>query len=345
MQEKRYQVFVSSTYFDLVEARGEVMQALLELNCMPAGMELFPAANDDQWNWIKKVIDESDYYVVIIAGRYGSTSKITGLSYTEMEYRYAIEKRKPVIAFIHENPSSLPAKHYETNEEGLNKLNQFKSFVENRLCKYWATPADLGAKVSRSLTQLIKQYPSNGWIKANMMSEDSAIEILALRKRIEELEAEVEKMGTSLPAGTESFSSGGDYFEISFAFDRKRAKEGRNSATYWVNAGEGTAGIALSWDEIFASIAPTFIEPESEYMLQRELNRLIEAHAVPMLEEQFPGEKFTNFRLYDHSYKTVKIQLRALRLLTTVQENNDRWVLTTYGDKYMNDLLAVKKPG
>jgi hypothetical protein len=59
--DKRYQVFVSSTYVDLIPERNEVMQALLELKCMPAGMELFPAANETQWNWIKKVIDESDY--------------------------------------------------------------------------------------------------------------------------------------------------------------------------------------------------------------------------------------------------------------------------------------------
>ena len=47
--EKRYQVFVSSTYADLQEERKTVMQALLELDCIPAGMELFPAANEDQW--------------------------------------------------------------------------------------------------------------------------------------------------------------------------------------------------------------------------------------------------------------------------------------------------------
>ena len=80
LSEKRFQVFVSSTYTDLLEARTEVMQALLELDCMPAGMELFPASNDTQWTWIKKVIDESDYYIVIVGGRYGSISKHTGLS-------------------------------------------------------------------------------------------------------------------------------------------------------------------------------------------------------------------------------------------------------------------------
>ena len=52
--DKRYQVFVSSTYEDLQEERQQVMQALLELDCIPSGMELFPAANDDQWTLIKK---------------------------------------------------------------------------------------------------------------------------------------------------------------------------------------------------------------------------------------------------------------------------------------------------
>jgi Domain of unknown function (DUF4062) len=38
-------------------------------------MELFPAANDDQWTLIQRVIDDCDYYLIIIAGRYGSVAK------------------------------------------------------------------------------------------------------------------------------------------------------------------------------------------------------------------------------------------------------------------------------
>lgn len=41
----KYQVFVSSTYVDLIEERKEITQAILEANCIPAGMELFPASN------------------------------------------------------------------------------------------------------------------------------------------------------------------------------------------------------------------------------------------------------------------------------------------------------------
>lgn len=89
--EIKYQVFVSSTYKDLLEERQEVMQALLELDCIPVGMELFPAADDDQWTLIKRLIDDCDYYILIAGGRYGSVNK-EGISYTQMEYEYALSR-------------------------------------------------------------------------------------------------------------------------------------------------------------------------------------------------------------------------------------------------------------
>ncbi|WP_420830026.1 DUF4062 domain-containing protein [Croceicoccus hydrothermalis] len=78
----RYQVFVSSTFTDLKEERAEVIQAPWEMDCIPTGMEAFVASNEDQWSGIQKVIDESDYYVLIIGGRYGSLTS-EGISYTE----------------------------------------------------------------------------------------------------------------------------------------------------------------------------------------------------------------------------------------------------------------------
>jgi hypothetical protein len=71
---KRYQVFVSSIYADLKEERQRVIQALMEMDCIPAGMELFPAADEEQWLFIRKVIDDCDYYLLVIGGRYGSTT-------------------------------------------------------------------------------------------------------------------------------------------------------------------------------------------------------------------------------------------------------------------------------
>lgn len=206
MLDKRYQVFVSSTYTDLAQERAEVMQALLELDCMPAGMELFPAASEQQWNWIKKVIDESNYYLVIVGGRYGTISEVTGMSYTEMEYRYAVEIGKPIIAFLHENPAQIEVGKSEGGQQPKRKLDQFRKLLEQRLCKYWSSPTDLGAKVSRSITQLIKHQPASGWIRADRIPEDSSARILELLNQIKDLQEKLRQVGLEEPVGLESLS-------------------------------------------------------------------------------------------------------------------------------------------
>jgi hypothetical protein len=96
--DKRYQVFVSSTFEDLQEERREAMQALLSLDCIPTGMELFPAADDESWELIKRFIAGCDCYIVVVGGRYGSVGE-DRKSYTEMEYDYAVAAGLPVLAF------------------------------------------------------------------------------------------------------------------------------------------------------------------------------------------------------------------------------------------------------
>jgi hypothetical protein len=109
MIDKRYQVFVSSTFTDLKEERDGVIRALLEMDCIPAGMELFPAIDEEQFEFIKKVIDDCDYYIIIVAARYGSSISPEGISYTEKEYDYAVSRKIPVLAFLHRSPGSIAA--------------------------------------------------------------------------------------------------------------------------------------------------------------------------------------------------------------------------------------------
>ena len=81
---KKYQVFVSSTYEDLKAERQIVIEALLGKNCIPVGMEYFPAANDEQFTVIQKLISKCDYYIVIVGGKYGSVDGKTRKSYTQI---------------------------------------------------------------------------------------------------------------------------------------------------------------------------------------------------------------------------------------------------------------------
>ncbi|HRQ91140.1 MAG TPA: DUF4062 domain-containing protein [Bacteroidia bacterium] len=178
--ERRYQVFVSSTFQDLSEERLEVIKALLELDCIPCGMEYFPAASEETWKYIESLIADCDYYVLIIGGRYGSLTP-EGISYTQKEYEYALSKGIPTIAFIHGNPGDLPAKKIETSDAARSKLDAFIAKARKHLCKDWTTAEQLGAVVSRSLTQLIKRHPRTGWVKADQLSSHEATgEILSL---------------------------------------------------------------------------------------------------------------------------------------------------------------------
>lgn len=180
---KKYQVFISSTYADLKDERQKVFQTLMEMDCIPSGMELFPACDEEQMSFIKKVIDECDYYLLIIGGRYGSTTN-DGFSYTEKEYQYAVDSGKFVVAFIHGDPTAIPVKNSELNQDNILKLNQFRDRVKTgRLVKFYNGIDDLVGKVSISMNSAIRYHPARGWIRGDQVVDPKVlVELEELRK-------------------------------------------------------------------------------------------------------------------------------------------------------------------
>ena len=341
--EKRYQVFVSSTYEDLKAERQEVMHALLELDCIPAGMELFQAANEDQWSLIRKVIDECDYYVVISAGRYGSIGP-QGYSYTEMEYRYAIEIGKPVIAFLHKDPLEIPAALVEQSDDGKAKHRLFRELLQKKMCKFWRTPAELGSVVSRSLIRLTKTTPAVGWIKADQVPDTlDAVEVLKLRKTIESLEAQLQQARTSAPAGTEKLSQGTDTYNVAFTFDTRDLKGDHWSWNYDCD---------LSWNALFYDIGPIMINEATDRDIWRELNKTVKNRSSfkRQRDKRLKGHtNQINFEILEHDFQTIKIQLRALGLIgkstktRSIKDVDTYWTLTPYGDQVLTTLRAIEK--
>lgn len=174
--DKRYQVFVSSTYDDLIDERKEATQAILKCNCFPAGMELFPASNKKQWSVIKQVIDDSDFYLLIIAGRYGSLGIDDSgkkIGYTEMEFDYALLQRKPIIVMLHRHPENLSAKLTEKTEVNIKRLEKFRDkAMSGRLVAFWENKDQLNGEILSSLHKMISSTPeAAGWIKADTIQK------------------------------------------------------------------------------------------------------------------------------------------------------------------------------
>lgn len=155
--DKRYQLFVSSTFSDLKLERQAVMEALLSLDHFPAGMELFPASDEDQWALIKGVIDDSDYYVIVIGGRYGSTTD-DGISYTEKEFDYAVLQGIPILAFLHDHPELIPSGKTDEDDARRKRLEIFRKKIQTgRHVKFWQNADDLKAKVIQSISAETKE--------------------------------------------------------------------------------------------------------------------------------------------------------------------------------------------
>ncbi len=130
---RKFSIFISSTYEDLKEERQALVGVALENNFIPVGMEQFHAAPTSQWNVITKMIDECDFYLLVIGARYGSIDKDAGISYTEKEYNYAKTKGLPVLVLIKKDSAIIESEKDagEGKYEKMKKLDDFRARVKN----------------------------------------------------------------------------------------------------------------------------------------------------------------------------------------------------------------------
>ena len=171
---RRLQVFVSSTYLDLKEERQAAVQAILEAKHIPAGMELFAAGNDSQLEVIKKWIDESDVYMLILGHRYGSIEPKSKKSYTRFEYDYAVSEGKKVFAVVMtdgwriakqatvQDPNSL------IELENPKELKAFRKVVMGRMCKQTDDHKDIKIAVLQALADFAHDKSLMGWVRGDV---------------------------------------------------------------------------------------------------------------------------------------------------------------------------------
>ena len=328
--DKKYQVFVSSTYEDLQEERKAVIEALLQMNCFPVGMEYFNAADDSQWDVITSLIDECDYYVLIVAGRYGSIDEATGISYTQKEYEYAIKKGVPTISFVHKNINQLPKGKVESEPDTLTKLEVFKKEISKKLWQSWDNKDSLASAVVLSLNKLIKTKPRTGWVRYVSLSAEANKQILALKEENDALRAKLKQVEDEDPKGIENLQQGEDKVTIcvSFYYIKKRYLK-----------------IDFSWNRIVSILAPVLVDESSEDRMKSVFVDSIREDILKKYKEYVPNYP----KIEEESFQQIKVQLIALRIIElsdrkrTVKDTETYWHLTPYGFRVMMNLKALKK--
>lgn len=197
MLSPKYQIFISSTFTDLKGPRAKVRDAILSMYNFPVGMEMFGAADEEQWQIIKETIDSSDYYVLIVGQRYGTvinTGEFAGISYTEREFRYALKKKIPVLAFIVDE--DVLVKPADMEKENPEKLKAFKEFVrDGRLVDTWKNEDELARKVMDSIYKQIARTRRPGWIRGDIIDIEKSLKMLTdLSEQVQALTEENKKL-------------------------------------------------------------------------------------------------------------------------------------------------------
>lgn len=329
--DKRYQVFVSSTYADLQQERQKVIQTLMEMDCIPAGMELFPAVDEEQWTFIKRVIDDCDYYVLIIGGRYGSLTS-EGISYTEQEYDYAISAGLKVLAFVHECPDEIPVGKSDIDANLRQKLNAFRAKVsEGRLVKFWRNTPELPGLVALSLSKTMKLYPAIGWVRASTVGNPELLtDLNNLRKENQSLRDTVATLESRVaPEQKQNLASLGETvrikLEVSLAYDLRRKEEEQ---------------VEVTWADMFARIAPSLMEHPNDSSVRHELGASLYRKCHP--------RSGNTARVDTDDFETIRVQFCALDLVRVSYNQTTKggralfWSLTPRGQKLMTQLRTVK---
>lgn len=173
---RKLQVFVSSTYRDLRDERQAAVQAILTSGHIPAGMELFQAGNRSQWDVIRQWIDDSDVFLLILGGRYGSIEPESRKSFVELEYDYASDADKPTFscvidgAALEEKVRAEGSSVLETQNS--NAYEKFKARVMSKMVRRWRDARDIKLTILESLHAISRREDLCGWVKASSKSEN-----------------------------------------------------------------------------------------------------------------------------------------------------------------------------
>lgn len=331
--QHRYQFFISSTYTDLVEARQQLMVSLLEQGHIPMGMGLYPTEENALWPLIQKQIDASDYYVVIVGGRYGSLSPM-GLSYTHQEFIYASTRKKPILALLYSRPDDLPEDKREATKAGEKQMADFRQLVmKSQVAREWSNLRELHDVTVTTVPQLISRFPSEGWVRGN--GKKHAAVLRKLRQRVQNLESSIRQ---SREEGRKP----------SAPFPDQQSQVISYQANVFVGGNCKLLNLSsyLTWGQIFSTIAPHMLHATSEDDMRKMLEKRLASVALQEARQKIPkAHAARSIRLGSESFNYVKIRLRSLGVIVKAdlrQGGATGWRLTRYGDQLMTQLLSTQ---
>jgi Domain of unknown function (DUF4062) len=306
--KKKLQVFVSSTFTDLIDERQAAVSAILKAGHIPAGMELFTSGDESQMETIKRWIDESDIYMLILGGRYGSVEPTTSKSYTELEYDYAVSIGKPFFAVVIEN-EALDQKVKDKGREVLEndnpkELKIFREKVLSKMSAFFKDSSDIKLAVYETVADFAAKYDFKGWVSGDSAAnEDILNELNELRKDKDQLQKELQSIKSSI--GGLLFS---EQQEREFEYIHESLK-GQHTGICFLRRSDPDSGIMVE-------ITYSLLRALRLNTLKR--SEFYESSFLDSLAEELKNsESFIQYKIAPYRVSTIKPELGVEGLLRT----------------------------
>jgi hypothetical protein len=334
----KYQIFVSSTFTDLKHERQAAVEAILAAGHIPAGMELFAAGDESQLEVIRRWIDDSDVYMLILGGRYGSIDSGTGLSYTELEYDYAVQKGLPFFALVLSDAAidgkGLVILDIERETKNPEKYEKFRSKVLSKISKVVEDCKDIKIGILESIRNLEHRYALQGWVRSSELKDVSPLikSISGLTEENARLKRELVERPANLTSADGAQLAGlDDEINITIRYEVK------SYASRSVQYSERKKTISLTWGRLFSLFAPELLSGKADDYMQGYIARQVLEHEA------------ISPKVIEQDFQTIKIHLMAVGLIDTKYTSTTQggaalfWSLTPAGRKVLMQLRAVKK--
>ncbi len=184
MRHRKLQIFLSSTYTDLMDLRLAAIEAILAAGHIPATMEQFTPGDETALEVIQRWIKDSDAFILLLGGRFGSIEPKSGKSYVQIEYELALQFGKPLFGMI----MSEEALQCRVEELGLDVADErehqsqyrdFKQIVQQKLCSWFSDGKDIRAIIFQKLPEWDQRDDLAGWVRGNDAISPQVTEELA----------------------------------------------------------------------------------------------------------------------------------------------------------------------
>ena len=331
MLDKRYQVFITTSGKEMQPERMVVSQTLIGMGFFSWGLEQRTPLSTA---FARRQIDDCDYVLLLLGSQYGEQS-VSGVSYLNLEYIYAVTKQKPIIVFMHESPDSREAYLKEENPVLKNKFNEFRNQLQKEVEQVitYRTLRDLELAVRSYLPQMLERYPVVGWVRPQS--------IQVLQDEVDHLKSKLAKV--SVEQGSKDTDPFLTLPKVSwhdvFNFDY------RVHAYQDGNFKELTPLREMTWAELLKILSIDFRQPMPEDLFSKVLNEYLNNTGLTDAQVIMPrSHAVSRAQINVRSLHTIKQQVRQNEWIVPVGRDDRQRMMWQMTDKCIKLLENSQRP-